>query len=285
MKWLSYYYQGKQNFGLLKEEHAVIPAEKLFRDPPTDLLAYIESQPELLAGALAETGIPLTEIEITVPYLPPNNVIGIGKNYPEHVLEMGSKEDIPKEILVFTKSKNALVADKGVIKTHQNVTNALDYEGELAVIIGKAGSDLSEAEAVSHIFGYTILNDVTARDLQVKHKQFYIAKSLDNSCPIGPYIATKETFPDPEAPFSIRTLVNGEERQSGTTADMIFSIPRMIADLSKGHTLMPGDIIATGTPPGVGKGFNPPRYLKDGDEVAITISGIGTLTNFVQDQQ
>lgn len=283
VKWLSYYYQGKPDFGILKEETMVIPAKELFKKPPKNLLAYIEERPDMEEGSLNEIGIPLTEVKVAVPLLPPNNIIAIGKNYPEHVLEMGSKEDIPSEILVFTKSKNTLVANNGAISAHTHVTAALDYEGELAVVIGKKGKDITEEEAPGYIFGFTIINDITARDLQVKHKQFYIGKSLDNSCPIGPVIMTQENVTDLKTPFSIETSVNKEKRQSATTAEMIFSIPRMIADLSKGHTLIPGDIIATGTPPGVGKGFNPPRYLKVGDEVSVTISGIGTLTNFVED--
>ncbi|QWC24146.1 fumarylacetoacetate hydrolase family protein [Bacillus haikouensis] len=209
------------------------------------------------------------------------NIMCVGKNYREHAIEMGSEQDIPKNIMIFTKATNTVAGPKQSIPLHENVTEELDYEGELAVVIGKRGRAISSDEAMDHIFGYTILNDLTARDLQKKHGQFFIGKSLDSSCPIGPYIVTKEEIDDPHQ-LEIRTSVNGEVRQSSSTELMIFSIPEIISILSKGMTLEPGDIIATGTPAGVGKGFKPPRFLKAGDTVDIEVRGIGILTNRLQ---
>ncbi|MBC1550950.1 fumarylacetoacetate hydrolase family protein [Listeria sp. FSL L7-1434] len=280
MKWLSYLYQGNFDYGLLTPENKIIPAKTIFSNPPATLLDFIKEKPALPELQGIKENIDLADVEIQIPFTPPNNIIAIGKNYYNHVLEMGSKEDVPEHILVFTKSANSLLPHNGQIELHQNVTEQLDYEGELAVIIGKEVRDISEKEALSAIFGFTILNDVTARDLQKKHKQFYIGKSLDASCPIGPYVLENDA--SEEITFYIETKVNGEVRQSDSTDKFIFSLARIIADLSKGHTLIPGDIIATGTPSGVGKGMNPPTFLQEGDIIEITIDKIGTLTNQVR---
>ncbi|MBC2249790.1 fumarylacetoacetate hydrolase family protein [Listeria sp. FSL L7-0123] len=280
MKWLSYLYQGNIEYGLLAPESKIIPAKTIFANPPATLLDFIKEKPTLPVLQEMHGNIDLADVEIQIPFTPPNNIIAIGKNYYNHVLEMGSKEDVPEQILVFTKSANSLLPHNGQIELHQKVTEQLDYEGELAVIIGKEVRDISEKEALSAIFGFTILNDVTARDLQKKHKQFYIGKSLDASCPIGPYVLENDS--SEELTFHIETRVNGDVRQSDSTDKFIFNLARIISDLSKGHTLIPGDIIATGTPSGVGKGMNPPTFLQDGDIVEITIDKIGTLTNQVR---
>lgn len=280
MKWLSYLYQGNVEYGLLAPESKIIPAKTIFSNPPATLLDFIKEKPTLPVLQEMHGNIDLADVEIQIPFTPPNNIIAIGKNYYNHVLEMGSKEDVPEHILVFTKSANSLLPHNGQIELHQKVTEQLDYEGELAVIIGKEVRDISEKEALSAIFGFTILNDVTARDLQKKHKQFYIGKSLDASCPIGPYVLENDS--SEELTFHIETRVNGDVRQSDSTDKFIFNLARIISDLSKGHTLIPGDIIATGTPSGVGKGMNPPTFLQDGDIVGITIDKIGTLTNQVR---
>ncbi|MBF2555127.1 fumarylacetoacetate hydrolase family protein [Listeria marthii] len=280
MKWLSYLYQEHFDYGVLISENKIIPAKTIFSNPPATLLDFIKEKPALPELQGIEGNIDLADVEIQIPFTPPNNIIAIGKNYYNHVLEMGSKEDVPEHVLVFTKSANSLLPHNGQIELHQNITEQLDYEGELAVIIGKEVRDISEKEALSAIFGFTILNDVTARDLQKKHKQFYIGKSLDASCPIGPYVL--ENNLGEELTFHIETRVNGDVRQSDSTDKFIFNLARIISDLSKGHTLIPGDIIATGTPSGVGKGMNPPTFLQDGDFVEITIDKIGTLTNQVR---
>lgn len=280
MKWVSYIYKGKPNYGILAKGNKIIPAQAILKNPPKTLLDYIKEKP-IIKDLNEETEtIPIEEVEIQIPFLPPNNIMAIGKNYYKHVLEMGTKDDVPEHILVFTKSSNSLLPHNGQIELHQNITSQLDYEGELAVIIGKETRDISEKEALSAIFGFTIINDITARDIQKRHKQFYLGKSLDASCPIGPCILTYDSKQD--VTFRIETKVNGEIRQADSTGKFIFNLAEIISSLSKGHTLLPGDIIATGTPSGVGNGMTPPTFLQEGDTVTVTIDRIGTLQNKVR---
>ncbi|MFC0189185.1 fumarylacetoacetate hydrolase family protein [Fictibacillus aquaticus] len=212
---------------------------------------------------------------------PLKNVFCVGKNYRDHAIEMGSADDIPEDIMVFSKAPTSVIGHLESIPHHSDVTSQLDYEGELAVIIGKTGKAIAEGDVQDYIFGYTIINDVTARDLQQKHKQFLIGKSLDGTCPMGPCITLKQGITD-HGKLSIETKVNGEIRQKGNTSDFIFSIEKTVSELSKGMTLEAGDIIATGTPAGVGKGMKPPVFLKEGDIVEITVEGIGTLRNEIK---
>lgn len=212
---------------------------------------------------------------------PTKNIMCVGKNYRDHAIEMGSEADIPEHVMVFTKAPTSVTGHLSDIDSHSEITNELDYEGELAVVIGVGGKNISQADALKHVFGYTILNDVTARDLQSRHKQFFIGKSLDTSCPIGPWIVHHSQIENPNG-LNITTKVNDEIRQNSNTKHFIFSIEDIISTLSKGMTLEPGDIIATGTPAGVGKGFKPPIFLKKNDVIEISIDGIGTLTNKVQ---
>ncbi|WP_071459113.1 fumarylacetoacetate hydrolase family protein [Bacillus massilinigeriensis] len=224
---------------------------------------------------------PVNSITLAAPIPRPfKNIMCVGKNYAQHAIEMGSEKDIPEHIMIFTKSPTSVMRPDGEIPIHSEVTEELDYEGELAVIIGKKGKGISKEDALSHVFGYTIINDVTARDLQRRHKQFFIGKSLDGTCPMGPWIVHASKIEKPNS-LNIQTRVNGEVRQNGNTEQFIFSVEEIIATLSKGMTLEPGDIIATGTPAGVGKGFKPPKFLKLGDTIEITIEKIGTLTNTV----
>lgn len=225
---------------------------------------------------------PFEDITLLAPIpRPKKNVMCVGKNYALHAIELGSKEDIPTELMVFTKASTAINGPDQPIPLHENVTTMLDYEGELAVIIGKEVKNIPIEEAMDAVFGYTIMNDITARDLQTRHKQFFIGKSLDGSAPLGPVIVTKEDIKNPHQ-LLIQTKVNGEIRQEANTEQFIFNIPTIISTLSQGMTLEPGDIIATGTPAGVGKGMNPPVFLQDGDEIEITIEGVGTLRNEVK---
>lgn len=207
----------------------------------------------------------------------PKNIICIGKNYTDHAKEMGA-DKAPEDIVVFTKAPTAIAADEMTLSVHADKTDSLDYEGELAIVIGKRGKDVPKGMAFDYVFGYTIANDLTARDLQDKHKQYFLGKSLEGTCPMGPYLVTKDEIPDPNA-LTIVTKVNGEIRQNGSTKDMMFTVADIIATLSKYVTLEPGDVILTGTPAGVGKGMNPPKFLQAGDEVKISIEGIGTLAN------
>ncbi|MBD8031503.1 MULTISPECIES: fumarylacetoacetate hydrolase family protein [Solibacillus] len=207
----------------------------------------------------------------------PKNIMCVGKNYNDHAVEMGA-EKAPEDMVVFTKSPTAIASDESTLSAHAEFTDSLDYEGELAVVIGKQGKNIPKAMAYDYVFGYTIANDITARDLQEKHKQYFLGKSLDGSCPMGPYLVTKDEIPDPHT-LTIVTKVNGEVRQNGSTKDMMFTVSDIISIISKYVTLEPGDVILTGTPAGVGKAMNPPKFLKAGDEVKVSIEGIGTLAN------
>ncbi|GHH98518.1 fumarylacetoacetate hydrolase family protein [Neobacillus kokaensis] len=212
---------------------------------------------------------------------PAKNIFCVGKNYAEHAIELGSAADIPEHVMVFTKAPTTVTGPNNVVLNHQTVTDQLDYEGELAVVIGKKGRGIKREEALDYVFGYTIVNDVTARDLQSRHKQFFIGKSLDTTCPMGPWIVHKSMVDNPNH-LNIETKVNGEVRQSANTNQFIFPVEEIISVLSAGMTLEPGDIIATGTPAGVGKGLKPPKFLKPGDKIEITVEKIGTLVNYVE---
>lgn len=223
----------------------------------------------------------ISDVTILAPIpRPAKNIFCVGKNYREHAIEMGTEEDIPKHVMLFSKAPTTVIGHEQEIDPHSHITTELDYEGELAIVIGKKGKRIGEAEAMDYVFGYTIVNDITARNLQTQHKQFLLGKSLDTSCPIGPYLVHKSAISDPYD-LTIKTKVNDEIRQDGHTKDMIFSIEHIISTISQGTTLEPGDIIATGTPAGVGKGFKPPKFLQPGDVIEIEIGGIGTLRNKV----
>ncbi|PLS02968.1 fumarylacetoacetate hydrolase family protein [Neobacillus cucumis] len=248
-----------------------------FIEKVNDLLAWIEKQ-----GAASQLYLPLKEVTLLAPIpRPEKNIFCVGKNYAEHAIEMGSVEDIPEHVMVFTKAPTTVVGPNELVLNHQNVTNQLDYEGELAVIIGKRGRAIKKEEALDFVFGYSIINDVTARDLQSRHKQFFIGKSLDTTCPFGPWIVHKSMITNPNG-LDIETRINGEVRQTSNTKNFIFQIEEVISVLSRGMTLEPGDIIATGTPAGVGKGFKPSKFLRPGDQMEIRIEKIGTLRNVIE---
>ncbi|MFC5604649.1 fumarylacetoacetate hydrolase family protein [Sporosarcina koreensis] len=296
MKLLSFRFEGKTLFGpKVKKEEAVWDVKSIAEafgetDFPSTIIEGIAGGLEFVEKVrkLAEQArnsenpeqfkYAFTEVEWLSP-IPrtPKNVLGVGKNYAEHAAEMGA-EAPPEKILIFTKSPTAIAADEQELPVHAELTESLDYEGELAVVISKKGRNIPKQLAYDHVFGYTIANDITARNIQTGHKQFFLGKSLDGSCPMGPYIVTKDEIPDAHN-LSIVTKVNDEVRQNGNTSDMIFKIDELIAEISKFVTLEPGDVILTGTPAGVGKGFNPPKFLKAGDTVKISVEGIGTLVN------
>jgi len=234
--------------------------------------------------------LPIGSAQLVAPIpLPRRNIFCIGKNYAAHAREFqqsgfdatSSGQDVPTAPVVFTKAPSSVIGPEAAILANLDPTNSVDYEGELGVVIGRGGRGISRTDAMDHVFGYTIINDVTARTLQHKHKQWFLGKSIDSFCPMGPTLVTADEIPDPTR-LKLETRVNGELRQNAVVSDLIFDIPTLIETISRGMTLMPGDIIATGTPEGVGIGFTPPKYLNSGDTVAITIDPIGTLTNAVQ---
>jgi 2-keto-4-pentenoate hydratase/2-oxohepta-3-ene-1,7-dioic acid hydratase in catechol pathway len=224
-------------------------------------------------------GIAFDESALLAPIPEPaRTIFCVGKNYREHVAEMNTTfGEVPEYPVVFPKLAACVTGPGDPIPLPTGVSDQIDYEAEIAVIIGRGGKGIAKADAMAHVFGYTILNDVTARDLQRRHMQWLIGKSLDGFCPMGPWIVTADEIA-PET-MTIRLTVNGERRQSAIGADMIFDIPTLIESISAGITLRPGDIIATGTPAGVGAGFKPPKFLKAGDVVEIEIGGIGKLRN------
>ncbi len=241
------------------------------------------------AQALGGARLPLSEIRLQAPIpRPRRNIFAVGKNYRDHAKEFEKSgfdatggKDVPDLPIFFTKATTTVAAPGEAIPAHLDYSNSTDYEGELTVIIGRAGRGIRKAEALDHVFGYTIINDVTARTLQNAHKQWFLGKSLDGYCPMGPAIVTTDEIPDLGA-LRLLTRVNGELRQDAPVSDLIFDVPTIIETLSAAMTLEPGDIIATGTAAGVGIGFKPPKFLKKGDRVAITIEPIGTLENPVE---
>lgn len=238
------------------------------------------------ADAIADAQVPQgAQLMAPIPF-PQKNVFCVGRNYAEHIAEgeraQNTKIGVTEHPVFFTKPPTAIVPPDGDVLIFPTISEAIDYEVELAVVIGKAGRNISKADAFDHVFGYTILNDISARDVQRRHGgQYFKGKAFDGSCPIGPWIVTADAIADPQD-LSIGTTVNGEKRQDGNTRDMIFDIPTLIASLSEGMTLEPGDILATGTPSGVGYAMTPPVYLKNGDTVVCEISGIGSLKNTVR---
>jgi 5-carboxymethyl-2-hydroxymuconate isomerase len=210
------------------------------------------------------------------PPVQPGKIIAVGRNYAEHARETGS--GVPERPLLFAKLTSALIGHRAAITWRADVTQAVDWEGELAVVIGRQARGVTQENALSHVFGYTLANDVTARDLQASEPQWLRGKGMDTFCPLGPVIVTRDAVPDPQA-LTLRTTVNGQLMQDGTTADMVFSVAALISFISAHITLEPGDVILTGTPAGVGHGMNPPRYLADGDVVTVSSPLIGDLTN------
>ena len=232
----------------------------------------------------------VNEVRILAPIpVPVRDIICVGKNYAEHAKEvqrssfntLQGKQAVPTKPIIFNKATTSVIGPNDKIETKNDETKTTDYEGELGVIIGKRAKNISKANAFDTIFGYTIINDVTARELQNNHKQWFIGKSPDTYCPMGPAVITKDEINNNIDEVKLQTFVNEEERQVGIVKDMVFTIPVLIETLTKSMTLVEGDIIATGTPAGVGIGFDPPKFLKPGDKVKVSIEPIGTLENEV----
>lgn len=230
-------------------------------------------------------GIPMDEVQLIAAIPQPRDIIAVSQNYITHVKETcktnGVEYKKPEYCCYFTRRVNRAVGTKGKICLHTNITSMMDYEVELAVVIGKECKGVSEKDAFDYIFGYTISNDITARDIQKNLPQYGYAKGLDDTTPIGPYIVTSDEIKNPNN-LQLTTKVNGELRQNGNTNDLIFQIQYIVSDFSKGSTLYPGDIIITGTPSGIGASMNPPVFLKSGDVIACEIEGLGILENTVE---
>ena len=276
MKLVTYQFQGAVGVGVMNETLcAVHPVPGC-----SDLTALIASGAEIVPS---EETIALQDVKFLSPIPhPAQDVICLGINYYDHAAESGTvtgkSDNVPKNAIYFAKRVHEAVGPGAPIDSHSDIVPDLDYEAELAVIIGKPAYKVSKEDALDYVFGYTILNDVSARTIQAKHQQWYFGKSLDGFTPIGPWIVTKDEF-DVNGGQKIQSFVNGELRQSSTINMLIFDVPHCISELSQGMTLLPGTILSMGTPAGVGMGFNPPKWMKPGDVVTCLIEGIGELTN------
>lgn len=292
MKFATLEYKDKEILCVLNpQNNGLIP---ISFESVCDMQTLIENYDEIkseaektMLSADAENQIPLSEAKFLAPIpYPKRNIVCLGKNYMEHVKEIGGitggpKDKAPDYPIYFTKAAYPCNHHMGTILRHPGITEKIDYEAELAIVIGKRGMNISAENAMDYVFGYTIGNDISARDVQNRHVNWFMGKSLVSHCPIGPYIVHKDEIPNPQS-LSIKSYVNDELRQSGNTSDMIWGVADIIQELSKGYEVIPGDIILTGTPKGVGMGFNPPKYLKAGDTVVCSIEGIGELTNFIE---
>lgn len=263
----------------------LVEGENIHPAPGLEMLQVIEMGAAGLAEVRARAGapVPLASVELLAPIPNPRrNIFCIGMNYAEHAAESlrtkGLPVKMPEVPVFFTKATLTVNAPYGDIPFDAGVSEKIDWEVELAVVIGKRGINIRREEALDYVFGYTVVNDVSARDLQSDHQQFFKGKSLDGACPMGPTIVTADEVANPHA-LALTCRVNGVLKQESSTADFIFDIPAMIDWLSRGMTLLPGDIIATGTPSGVGFARKPPVFLRPGDVVACAIEGIGEIRN------
>lgn len=293
MKIARFEYENKENYGIMQADR-LLPLPALGRHFKTVLPSRMEEfisdenarkiTELLLARAesleLDRIAVPLTKVKLLAPIGQPPKILCLGLNYASHVSETRAKQ--PEQPVIFMKPRTTIVGPNDKI-VKRSFVKQLDYEGELAVVIGKRTKDVAVSEALDHVFGYTILNDVSARDFQFRGSQWTPGKSFDSFAPTGPCIITRDKLLN-ASHLSIKTWVNHELRQNGTTNDMIFGVAEIVSYLSQIMTLEPCDIIATGTPSGVAMAMNPPKWLKNGDKVRIEIEGIGILENVVEDR-
>jgi len=288
MRIAAYIHQNQPGVGLVSADlKEVRPIELQAHQRALGALPLIEAMARGEPLPAAGAALPLDQVRLTAP-LPRarRNIFCVGKNYHAHAKEFAgsgfdssakSGGDIPAHPIIFTKVPECVIGPGDTIVIPADVSTAIDYEAELAVVIGKGGKGIKAADAMQHVWGYTIVNDVTSRDWQSRHQQWHMGKSFDTFCPMGPWLVSADECDGTRT--QVRCWVNGEERQNASTTDLIFDIPKLIETLSAGITLYPGDVIATGTPVGVGIGFTPPKYLKPGDVVRVEIDGIGVLEN------
>lgn len=296
MRLLTFVRGGVRGIGVeVLEDGTVVDLGRADPSLPREMVELISAGESALeaAAAAVRSGtdrVRRTDIQVLAPIpLPARNIFCVGKNYREHAREFhdsgfdasAGKEAVPDVPIIFTKPPSTVIGPGQAIPGYLDPTDSVDYENELTVVIGRGGRGISKARAFEHVFGYTIINDVTARVLQQRHKQWFIGKSIDGFCPMGPVILTRDEVPE-VGRMKLRTTVNGEVRQEAVVADLIFDIPALIETISAGITLQPGDLIATGTSAGVGIGFTPPKYLRRGDVVVCTIDPIGDLVNGVE---
>ena len=293
MHLVTFTHSGTRRIGVLdRKAGAIVDLSVVAPELPREMLAFIaqgdiglKRAREALASGNGVIALKDVKLDAPIPR-PSKNVLCVGKNYHEHAKEFHNSgfdasagaNAVPDVPIIFTKAPTSVIGPGQAIPSYLDPTASLDYEGELTVVIGKGGRGISKANALKHVYGYTIINDATARTLQHRHKQWFLGKSIDGFCPMGPSIVTADEIPDP-AKLHLLTHLNGEKRQDAMVSDLIFDIPTLIECLSATMTLEPGDLIATGTCAGVGIGFKPPKYMQKGDICAITIEPIGTLEN------
>jgi 2-keto-4-pentenoate hydratase/2-oxohepta-3-ene-1,7-dioic acid hydratase in catechol pathway len=291
MRVATFNHRGTRSVGHLSADGKYIqPVDVGLGGQQTGAIMLIQSMVEGATPRDAGKPISMTDVVLEAPIPQPRrNIFCIGKNYRAHAEEVArsgkgsatqsDKDPVPTSPIVFTKVPESVIGHGETIRIDPRVSSKIDYEAELAVIIGRPGRHIARENALDHVWGYTIINDVTARDLQRRHQQWLLGKSQDTFCPMGPWLVTRDEIDVGNT--KIRCWVNDELRQDSNTSDLIFDIPTLIATISAGITLLPGDIIATGTPSGVGIGFDPPKYLQAGDRVKIEIERIGVLENNV----
>jgi len=290
MRLVSCEYRKRRYLGAAQGDAVTLPA--LAGEPLNDMLELIDGGPaawrhyrDRLEQLPADCRVPLASVKLLAPIpRPRKNILCLGLNYADHAAESsaarGREPAVPEHLVVFTKAVTSITGPDADIPYDNTVTAQLDWEVELAVVIGTPGRRISEERAMDHVFGYTVVNDLSARDLQFRHKQYFLGKSLDGGCPMGPWIVTADEIPDPQA-LDLRCWVNGQLKQQGNTRQQIFTVAATIAALSRGMSLEAGDIIATGTPAGVGFARTPPEFLKPGDLVECEVAGIGRLRNTI----
>ena len=265
------------NLGVSPDMLSFIEASNELSGPIDEAVAKLEGDPALLA----RSSRPLAQTRLLAPIpTPRRNLVCVGLNYAEHASESRITAGVPEHVVLFTKPPSTVIGPEAAIPWHGHVSTRIDWEVELVAVVGRRGRDIPESEALDYVFGYTVGNDITARDLQAKHQQWYKGKGLDGFCPLGPWIVTADELGDPQG-LRLRLRVNGELKQDANTSDMIFGVAKLISAWSQGMTLEPGDILMTGTPSGVGFARKPPEYLKPGDVVEAEIERIGLLRNVV----
>jgi 2-keto-4-pentenoate hydratase/2-oxohepta-3-ene-1,7-dioic acid hydratase in catechol pathway len=279
---------GRTRAAIVEDGRPVSLLDESFRDALSAVQALGEADAARVLASRESIDGAAIRVLAPIPR-PRRNIFCVGKNYHEHAHEFArsgfdssaASGAVPEAPIIFSKVPESVIGPGDPILFDPAASTAVDYEGELAVIIGRGGRRISREHAIDHVAAYTIVNDVTARDVQGRLKQWLVGKSFDTFCPMGPWLVTADELD--LADTTLQTWVNGELRQRANTRDLIFDVPVIIETISAGVTLYPGDVIATGTPAGVGIGFKPPKYLRDGDHVAIEISGIGRLENGVRD--
>ena len=286
MRYACFKYAGARHVGLVSDDGQHV---RPFLISPEEARRGVQVLVERGAAgmpmpALQEAAMALENVRLEAPFpLPRRNIWCVGRNYHAHAKEL--KESVFKDNsaaveawpIVFTKVPECVIGPADVVQIPHGVSEQIDYEAELLIIIGQGGKNIRAQDAMSHVWGYSIINDVTARDVQMRHQQWDLGKCFDTFCPMGPWAVTADALDGTHV--QVRCWVNGELRQDANTENLIFGIPTLIETISRGITLYPGDLIASGTPAGVGMGMKPPRYLQAGDSVRIDIEGLGVLEN------